>query len=305
MTEATQPAPTAQDPAVPPGEAAAICGRLAELAGRPQPPVDAALPQEALDRLAALRVDPEGQRGVLVPVLAATQVTWTAMMALVDALVTPHGHRIIVHAYEDVRLLQPLRSGEVYRSSATLTGTQPSRSGTRAAMTIVAQDSAGRPAVSIVNTAYIRGVWVDSAWGDVATGAGATATSGATAPDGGRPGRRTSFLLSDTVTDEYAVVSGDHNPVHLSDVAARAVGLPSRIVHGLCTYGAVARAVLDEHGLPPDAVTRVWARFRDVVLPGDRLDIDSTAIDDSRRLVAVARSGRGPAAEDCVIELAQ
>jgi acyl dehydratase len=286
--------PTPRIPEVPPAEAAAIRARLAELAGRPQPPATTLLTEEALSRLAALRVDTGGRHGVLVPVLAATQLTWTAMMALVDALVTPDGHRITVHAYEDVRLMQELRAGELYTSSAMLTGVQPSRSGTRIAFTITGQDSAGQPAVSIVNTAYVRGLWADKGWGEVATDPGGALT-------GEGPQRRTSLTLSPTVTDSYAEVSGDRNPIHLSDPHARAVGLPGRIVHGLCTYGTVAQAVLDLHGLQTEAVGRVWASFRDVVLPGDRIDVEVSG--SAPRLTAVARTGRGTVAVECAVEL--
>lgn len=281
-------------PDVSPEEAGAIRARLIELAGRPQPPMEHVLTQEALSRLQAMRVDSDGYLGVHVPALAATQVTWTAMMSLVDAVVTPEGRRITVHAYEDVRLVRPLRAGETYTSRATLTGVQPSRSGTRLAFTITADDVSGRPVIDIVNTAYVRGVWADVAWGHVATEPGGPRAAGEL--------QRTTFVLKPTVTEEYAEVSGDHNPVHLSDVPARAVGLPGRIVHGLCTFGAVARAVLDLQDLSDDDVHRVWARFRDIVLPGDRLDVDVSSL--GRRLTAIARTGRGTVAEECVIDLA-
>jgi acyl dehydratase len=65
---------------------------------------------------------------------------------------------------------------------------------------------------------------------------------------------------------------GDRNPLHSHpDFAARA-GFPRPILHGLCTYGMVAKAVVDAE-LDGD-VTRVagyGVRFAGVVFPGETL----------------------------------
>ncbi|MHA2352114.1 MAG: MaoC/PaaZ C-terminal domain-containing protein [Candidatus Thorarchaeota archaeon] len=43
----------------------------------------------------------------------------------------------------------------------------------------------------------------------------------------------------------YAEASGDHNPIHISDEIARSVGLPSAILHGLCTMALASQALVD------------------------------------------------------------
>ena len=43
----------------------------------------------------------------------------------------------------------------------------------------------------------------------------------------------------------YAEASGDHNPIHKSDDAARSVGLPRAILHGLCTMALASQAIVD------------------------------------------------------------
>ena len=43
----------------------------------------------------------------------------------------------------------------------------------------------------------------------------------------------------------YAEASGDHNPIHVSDEIARSVGLPSAILHGLCTMAIASQAIVD------------------------------------------------------------
>ncbi|MDF1541476.1 MAG: MaoC/PaaZ C-terminal domain-containing protein, partial [Candidatus Thorarchaeota archaeon] len=44
----------------------------------------------------------------------------------------------------------------------------------------------------------------------------------------------------------YAEASGDHNPIHVSDVIARSVGLPGAILHGLCTMAFASQVIVDE-----------------------------------------------------------
>ncbi|MCP3741012.1 MaoC/PaaZ C-terminal domain-containing protein [Rossellomorea sp. BNER] len=40
---------------------------------------------------------------------------------------------------------------------------------------------------------------------------------------------------------KYSKVSGDHNPIHLSDEAAKNAGLPGIIAHGMWTMGNLAK----------------------------------------------------------------
>jgi len=67
----------------------------------------------------------------------------------------------------------------------------------------------------------------------------------------------------------YAGASGDFNPIHWSDHAATALGLPGVIAHGMLTMGLAARAVTDWAG--PDArLVSYGVRFtRPVPVPDD------------------------------------
>jgi acyl dehydratase len=65
---------------------------------------------------------------------------------------------------------------------------------------------------------------------------------------------------------------GDRNPLHSDPEFAATAGFPAPILHGLCTYGMVAKALVDEL-LEGDA-TRVGGfgvRFAGVVFPGETL----------------------------------
>jgi acyl dehydratase len=65
----------------------------------------------------------------------------------------------------------------------------------------------------------------------------------------------------------YAGASGDFNPIHWSDSAARAAGLPGVIAHGMATMGRAGAALADWAG-DPGAVLDYSVRFaRPVPVP--------------------------------------
>jgi acyl dehydratase len=84
----------------------------------------------------------------------------------------------------------------------------------------------------------------------------------------------------------YADASGDRNPLHLDDEAARAVGFPGVIAHGMLTMGRLASAVL---GWAGDGawLTRLRAQFRAPVFAGETVVCGGTvtSIDEQARTV--------------------
>jgi acyl dehydratase len=67
-------------------------------------------------------------------------------------------------------------------------------------------------------------------------------------------------------------LSGDRNPLHSDPAFAAKGGFPRPILHGLCTYGFVGRALLHAAaGSDPRRLTGFSARFSAPVLPGERL----------------------------------
>jgi len=65
----------------------------------------------------------------------------------------------------------------------------------------------------------------------------------------------------------YAEVSGDHNPIHLEDAAAQALGLPGVVAHGMLTT-ALAVGVVAEWAGGADTVLATSIRFAGpVVVP--------------------------------------
>ena len=88
--------------------------------------------------------------------------------------------------------------------------------------------------------------------------------------DGKSPLAEIGYPIADDQTVRYAAASGDHFAIHLDDEFARSVGLPGRIVHGLCTMAFAGRAVLEAVGSDdPAAVRRLAVRFSTPLFPGD------------------------------------
>jgi acyl dehydratase len=78
------------------------------------------------------------------------------------------------------------------------------------------------------------------------------------------PGRVT-WRLGGDVGRRYAAVSGDHNPIHLYRLTARAFGFRSQIAHGMWS---LARCVAALENRLPEAVTVEAAFRKPVFLPG-------------------------------------
>jgi acyl dehydratase len=67
-------------------------------------------------------------------------------------------------------------------------------------------------------------------------------------------------------------LSGDRNPLHIDPDFAKMAGYDRPILHGLCTFGHVCRAVLQEYaGNDPARFTAMSVRFSGVVYPGDTI----------------------------------
>ena len=93
-------------------------------------------------------------------------------------------------------------------------------------------------------------------------------------PPGNTPPERDPDAVTESPTMSHQALiyrlSGDKNPLHADPDFAKLGGFDTPILHGLCTYGIVGKAVVD-HLLGGDvtAVARYQVRFAGVVFPGE------------------------------------
>lgn len=89
----------------------------------------------------------------------------------------------------------------------------------------------------------------------------------------------------------FAVVSGDHNPIHTDRAAALLAGLESPIVHGMWLSAAAQHTVTatDGRARPPARLIGWTARFLGMVRPGDEVDfrVDRVGIDRGAEVLEV------------------
>jgi acyl dehydratase len=70
----------------------------------------------------------------------------------------------------------------------------------------------------------------------------------------------------------YAAASGDYNPIHLDNAAARRVGLDGVIAHGMLSMAFLGQFVNQQIAADPGArVDRLKVRYIAMVRPGDTL----------------------------------
>ncbi len=74
----------------------------------------------------------------------------------------------------------------------------------------------------------------------------------------------------------YAGASGDFNPIHIDREFAKAVGLPSTILHGLYMMGLVARAATDVADGDPRKLKRLSVQFRGMGAPETEIVVSGT-----------------------------
>jgi acyl dehydratase len=99
--------------------------------------------------------------------------------------------------------------------------------------------------------------------------------------------READFTLAESTSLEQALlyrISGDRNPLHADPAFADRVGFPQGpILHGLCSFGYLGRAVVKHAcGGDPLRLKKLVAGFKKPVWPGDTLETKGYRLDDGR-----------------------
>ena len=112
------------------------------------------------------------------------------------------------------------------------------------------------------------------------------------APGNEPPARDPDHVVESPTLPQQALLyrlSGDKNPLHIDPSFAQLGGFDKPILHGLCSYGIVCKAVVDSAlGGDVAAVAGYRARFSGVVFPGET--IVTSMWEEGGRIVVSART---------------
>ena len=177
----------------------------------------------------------------------------------------------LVHGEQKMTWHRMFKPGEMIYSSSMIQDIQTKESGETIIVGIESKDSDGHLVLKIESTLFIRGAKKKA--------------SKTESPDAFQ-NLQLFFQKTQTVEHDqsvrYAHASGDRNPIHLDDEAAQLAGLPSRILHGLCTMAFVHNALTEHGGGDPRCVKELNVRFARPVFMGDCLSIDVRHVDDNQ-----------------------
>jgi acyl dehydratase len=195
------------------------------------------------------------------PVFAIVPV-WNAIAPASEAVASGDVRRLVVHYEQDMLLHRPLEAGMRVVSHATPVAVLPRPNGTSLVIKTETRDEDGELVSEQYVTEFFRGVQADE-------GVGERAPDHRLAADGD-PVAEVTYVVAQDQTVRYAEASGDDFEIHLDDKFARGVGLPGRIVHGVCTMAFAGRAVLEGAGIEdPRTVKRIAVRFSAPLFPGE------------------------------------
>jgi acyl dehydratase len=94
----------------------------------------------------------------------------------------------------------------------------------------------------------------------------------------------------------YAEASGDRNPIHLDEAAARAAGLPGVIAHGMLGMAQLANFVVAYAG-DHRRIRRLRCRFSGMVLPGDTITFTGQVAGEEGGLITLELSAENQRGE--------
>ena len=168
----------------------------------------------------------------------------------------------VLHGTQRIDVHRPLPANGKARATARVKGVYDKGSAAVVETETLVTDLEGRPLWTNTSSIFARG---EGGFG------GDRGPAGPPPP----PEREPDAVVVTPTAPQQALwyrLLGDRNPLHSDPAFAATAGFPRPILHGLCTYGMVGKAVVDAE-LDGD-VTRVagyGARFAGVVFPGETL----------------------------------
>ncbi|WP_394944386.1 MaoC/PaaZ C-terminal domain-containing protein [uncultured Ilumatobacter sp.] len=200
---------------------------------------------------------------------------------------------MLVHGQQAVTLHRPIPVEGTVTLTSKITGIFDKGS----AAVVVSETVAvmdGDPLYTTVGSSFMRG---EGGWGG---------DRGPSGPKNVPPERPADHEVTYVTNRDQAFVyrlSGDRNPLHTDPAFAALGGFETPILHGLCSYGFTARALLHSLcGNDPALFHHIEGRFASPVIPGDALTVRMWSTENGEAMFTTSARPAGGGAERVVID---
>lgn len=223
---------------------------------------------------------------------------WPAVFSVIGAAVTDDGIPVVegllslVHLDHAAHLLAPMPAEKAELTvTATASAAVDTEVGRVVPVEVIIREGVGAEGVILARLEErfaIRGRSGAAELTDPVRAGGAITDNATETP---RRRRRDVTVTAPVDMSAFAVVSGDHNPIHTDRAAALLAGLKSPIVHGMWLSAAAQHVVTatDGRATPPARLVGWTSRFLGMVLPGDEIEfrVDRVGIDRGAEIIEV------------------
>ncbi len=235
------------------------------------------------DRNSRYRIE-AGEAQIGSPLFPVTFVMDLFMEAMTDKDLGIDMSRV-VHGEQEIRYLKPVKAWDLVNPRAKVTSIQKKSSGWLVDVTQTLLVD-GEPVVEMVSGIFVRGFKKGE------DGKKSEKTQPEALP---QPKYTRDSKVDADQSERYAKASGDDNPIHLDAEFARSVGLPDRILHGLCTMAMAAGSLVDSAlGGDPARLKSIKVRFSKPVLMGDTLTTNVWEVARADRRVTLGFEVKSP-----------
>ena len=185
------------------------------------------------------------------------------LMGLMNVPALSFNPMMLLHGEQYLEILKaPVPTSATTRTEGTITGIYDKGKGALVVIEAITKDSAGTPLFKNEFGIFLRG---EGGFGGEA-GPPATNEAPKRAPD--------AVVEYPTLTHQALLyrLSGDKNPLHADPGFAAMGGFDKPILHGLCTFANVGRAVIEAcAGDDPTRFRSIRVRFARPVMPGETI----------------------------------
>lgn len=201
---------------------------------------------------------------------------------------------MILHGEQGFRIHKTIPTSGTLTTSGKITGVYDKGKGALVTIETTTKDAGGDTVFTNTSGIFVRG---------------AGGFGGERGPEAGNvaPDRAPDKSISMTTLDIQAAIyrlSGDRNPLHIDPAFAKMAGFDKPILHGLCTFGHVGRAVLGEYcGNDPERFVSMSVRFSGVVYPGETITTNMWDAGNGRILVAAKTDGGRDVISNALVEV--